>query len=83
MPIFSNQVHSGRVTNVFAGINGGILSSSLDGMVTLWDMEREGQESSQRQLMIDHGCITCCSVDERTKMVIAGGSSGVLHVSSL
>ena len=83
MPVFSNQVHTGRVTSVYAGINGGILSSALDGMVTLWDLEKEGQESSQRQLMIDHGCITCCSVDERTKMVIAGGSSGILHISSL
>ena len=81
-PILSKKVHNGYVSSVHLTHSNSIISSSLDGVVATWDLRGENNTAEQHQVLADHDCITSCCVDEKHQVVVAGGSSGILYISS-
>ena len=81
-PILSKKEHNGCISSVHFTHSNSIISSSLDGVVTKWDINGDSNSTEQRQVLADHGCITSCCVDEKHQVVVAGGSSGILYISS-
>ena len=81
-PIVSSKVHHGYVSSVYLTHSNSIISSSLDGVVSKWNMNEESYDLQQSQVLAERGCLTSCCVDEKHQLVVTGGSSGILYISS-
>ena len=81
-PIIAKKIHDGFVSRAYVIQSNFIISSSFDGVVSKWDINNGSNDLQQQRVLSDHGCLTSCCVDERHQIVVAGGSSGILYISS-